>query len=54
MLIAKKVNVFGGRFYKVNVFVVNVDAYLYQRVWREHVLKGMGPQERMELMPALF
>ena len=32
----------------------NVNTYLYQWVWREHVLKAMGPQERMELLSALF
>ena len=32
----------------------NVDTHLYQWVWREHVLKGMGPQERSELLSALF
>ena len=32
----------------------NIDTYLYQWVWRERALKGMGPQERMELVSALF
>ena len=35
-----------------SVLHANVDTYLYQWVWREHVLKGMGPQERMELVSA--
>ena len=32
----------------------NVTTYLYQWVWREHVLKGMDPQQRIELLSALL
>ena len=32
----------------------NVTTYLYQWAWREHVLKGMGPQKGMELLSALL